>query len=252
LRALRPIVAALALAACALLPACGEDSADPPAPAAPPAGSRHAGAPPASTTPGDGDERWRPPPRPAGGGPAYLLARVDRVLATPAGRIGPQTPLGSPRWLLVVSRAGHRGRVLVEDGAIAPVDLRSMRLRWTRVRVTVDLRAEELVVWDGDRRLGAFAVAVGAPRTPTPVGQFTVTDRVEFDAESPYGEFALGLSAHQRELPADWAGGDQVAIHGTRGETSGRVSLGCVRIGAAGLALLREIVPLGAPVTINA
>ena len=54
-------------------------------------------------------------------------------------------------------------------------------------------------------------------------------------------------------LPADWPGGDRLAIHATRDESSiGKaVSLGCMRVQAAHARWLIDHVPLGTPVFIR-
>jgi L,D-transpeptidase catalytic domain len=180
--------------------------------------------------------------------------RLRHPLRTGHGLVLPRTPLGTPTWLLVTRRRGRHARVLVPfaGGATAPLDLRGAALRWTSMRVRVDVRRLRLAVYRGAHLLGRFAIAAGSPATPTPVGRFTVTDRVRFAPGGPYGPFALGISARQRHLPSDWTGGDQVAIHGTDDPTSlgNRVSLGCIRVPDAALPLLRRV-PLGAPVTVT-
>jgi lipoprotein-anchoring transpeptidase ErfK/SrfK len=137
-------------------------------------------------------------------------------------------------------------------GRTAPLDLRRVPLRWTGMRLAVDVTSLRLAVYDGRRLLASFSVGAGAPATPTPRGRFTVTDRVSFPAGGPYGPLALGISVRQRHLPASWTGGDQVAIHGTNEPWSigRRVSLGCIRVPDWALRLLRRV-PLGAPVVVS-
>jgi hypothetical protein len=194
-----------------------------------------------------------PAPPPA---PRWLLGRVEQPLTTRFGTVGSATPLGSQTWLLIVRRRGVLGTALVPIGGrqvLVPVDLRRLELRWTRVRVDVDLSRLRLRLLDGRRVAGTFPVAAGASGTPTPTGQYMVTDRVFFAPGGPYGTFALGLSAYQGDLPSGWNGGSQIAIHGTPDTASigQRASLGCIRVGTAGLQLLRRLVPLGAPVSIH-
>ena len=184
------------------------------------------------------------PPRPAG--VAFLLVHLPG-----------ESELGSPRWGLVVSRHDGRAAVITQGPRFTVtrhVVLARFELRWTRIHVTVSLGRMRLAVWRGRHLLGRFPVADGSPSTPTPTGRFVVTDRVDFGPHSIYGSFGLGLSAHQLNgLPAGWAGGNQIAIHGTDNPSSigHSVSLGCVRIGPAALALLKHTVPLGAPVVIS-
>jgi hypothetical protein len=231
------------------------DGDTPVAPAAAAAAQGTDGATPATDPPAQATA-WSLPKAPPG--PHFLIGRVDRTIRTTAGRVRPWTALGSQTWLLIVRHRGHVGWALVPGDPMshmARVDLRQLDLRWTGVRVDVDVTSLTLAVKDGRRTLGRFPVAVGRPTSPTPRGRFSVTDRVSFKAGGPYGTFALGLSAHQTAgLPAGWTGGDQVAIHGTDNPSSigAYASLGCVRVGSAALRLLEKTVPLGAPVIVHA
>ena len=193
----------------------------------------------------------------AAAGPHHLIGRVEQTIRTSAGKVHPWTALGSQTWLLIVRHRGHVGWALVPGDPrshLARVDLRRLELRWTSVEVEVDVSSLTISVKDGARTLGTFPVAAGMPTSPTPRGRFSVTDRVNFQSGGPYGDFALGLSAHQTAgLPDGWTGGDQVAIHGTDNPSSigAYASLGCVRVGTAALRLLQKTVPLGAPVVVH-
>jgi hypothetical protein len=194
-----------------------------------------------------------PAHRPPGG---VLIGRVISPLRTAAGVVMPMTRLGNRTWLLILSHHGHHGVALVPtsgDPVPAAVDLSLLRLRWTNVRLDVDLSLLRLFVHRGNRLLGEFPIAAGMAATPTPTGRFSVTDRVVFPDGGTYGTFALGLSAHQTHLLPGWSGGDQVAIHGTThtGSIGTYASLGCIRVSAAALRLLHRAVPLGAPVIIH-
>ena len=98
--------------------------------------------------------------------------------------------------------------------------------------------------------LHSFRVGIGAPGTPTPVGRFAVTDKLNGAAYSPvYGCCILALSAHQTHLPSGWTGGNRIAIHG--GSTAGAVSSGCVHASTDALRYLMRSVPLGTRVVIH-
>jgi hypothetical protein len=184
------------------------------------------------------------PRRPAG--EAFLLVHLPG-----------ESALGSPRWGWAVSRRRGRAAVLTQGPASTVtrhVALASYQVRWTRIHIAVSLHRWQLTVWLGRHALGRFPIADGGPSTPTPTGRFVVTDRVDYPAGSIYGSFALGLSAHQlHRLPAGWVGGNQIAIHGTDDPSSigQSVSLGCLRVGPAALALLHRSVLLGSPVVIS-
>jgi len=209
-----------------------------------------------------GTEPAHQPSRPAWSVPAaphpheFLLGRVTGPLHTTAGTVMPRTALGNETWLLIVRHSGSQGTALIPTGdtpARARVDLRRLRLRWTPIRIDIDLAVLRLRVLSRGHVLGTFPVAAGMPQTPTPTGSFSVTDRVRFPAWSPYGTFALGLSAHQEHVLPGWTGGNQIAIHGTEnpGSIGHYASLGCIRVPNTALRLLRRVVPLGAPVTIH-
>ncbi len=205
-----------------------------------------------------------PPPQPAAetqaalNAPsgAFLIGRVLHPMRTTAGLIKPRTPFGEDTWLLILRHHGERGVALVPTNGEpkqAVVDLAKLQLRWTRVRITVRLSRLQLIIRRGKHVLGTFPIAAGGPSTPTPTGEFSVTDRIVFPHGGTYGTFALGLSARQHHLLPGWTGGDQVAIHGTDEPSSigSYASLGCIRVSEAALHVLQRAVPLGAPVMIR-
>jgi lipoprotein-anchoring transpeptidase ErfK/SrfK len=99
-----------------------------------------------------------------------------------------------------------------------------------------------------------MAVGVGRPENPTPEGRFTVTDKLRWSVPgSPYGCCVLALSGHQPNLPADWPGGDRLAVHATPDLASigGAGGLGCLRARPRQARWLIETIPLGAPVFVR-
>src|ERR1043166_6515482 len=102
----------------------------------------------------------------------------------------------------------------------------------------------------GARVVASGRVGIGAPGTPTPIGRFAVTDKLDGAAYSPvYGCCILALSAHQTHLQGAWTGGDRIAIHG--GSTAGAVSNGCLHASTGALRYLMRAVPLGARAVIH-
>src|SRR5205823_6178444 len=101
--------------------------------------------------------------------------------ASPSGRalaaVSPRTAFGSPQFLLVRRRS--RGWL----GVVSP-DAGNRRLGWIpqassllvrqRWELRVSLSAHRLTVSDQGSVIARFTVAIGAPRTPTPTGQFSV------------------------------------------------------------------------------
>ena len=109
-------------------------------------------------------------------------------------------------------------------------------------------------VWRWAQKVRQFRVAIGAAATPTPVGRFSITDKLRDFMPSAYGCCVLALTGHQTHLPAAWPGGDRLAIHATKELSSiGKpASLGCLRITSAQARWLIKTIPLGAPLFVEA
>ncbi len=208
----------------------------------------------------------RPPPRSAPG-PSYLLAtvrpgRTVALHASPGGevvdRVGARTEFGSVRVLWVEKRRGPWFGVPVPElpddelGWIRD-DPRELELSQTRFWITADVSRERLELHYGERILDAFRVSVGSASSPTPLGDYAVTDGLVGRGLGPwYGCCVLALSGHQPNLPAGWIGGDRMAIHGTPGAVGGATSHGCLRASDPDMISLFARVPLGTPVFVRA
>jgi hypothetical protein len=194
-----------------------------------------------------------------------LIARVRKgqrvsVRATPKGpviaQLSSRNELGSPQTLAVTRvLPGARYAVVttaLPNGRLGWIDAPRGALRLTRTRVTldVDLSKRLVHVRAGARVVRRIRVGIGATGSPTPIGRFAVTDKLNGPDYSPvYGCCILALSAHQTHLPTGWTGGDRIAIHG--GSTAGAVSAGCLHASTAELRYLMRLVPLGAQVVIH-
>jgi lipoprotein-anchoring transpeptidase ErfK/SrfK len=144
----------------------------------------------------------------------------------------------------------------VGGNRIVWVDARAGGLRYSRtpLELDVDLSDRTLTVRRGDAVLRRTSVGIGALDSPTPPGRFAVTDKLDGADFSPaYGCCILALSATQPNLPRGWAGGNRIAIHGTRSPSDfgQAVSAGCVHARDADLRYLMRVVPLGTPVLIR-
>ena len=198
-----------------------------------------------------------------------VLVEVPRTLpafarpAVGAAQVG-VVPSGSKyygirivAWVEEVSSDGRWGRVELpytwprREGWIR---LRGLERDTTRVRVEVDLSLHQVTVRKFGKVLFRAPGATGAPSSPTPVGEYFVTDRVPFSAGSALGSFAFGISGIQPRLPAGWSGGNQLAIHGTNNPSSigQSVSAGCVRVSETTLGRLLPLLAYGTPVIIHA
>ena len=159
-------------------------------------------------------------------------------------------------WVEDTSANGAWGKVQLPyvwprtDGWIP---LRGLKRVTTGVVVSVDLSEHTVRVYQHGQLRYHVAAATGSGWSPTPPGDYVVTDRVPFGAGSPLGSFAFGISGIQPRLPSGWSGGNQLAIHGTNDPSSiGRsVSAGCVRVSEWSLAHFEPLLQLGTPVLIR-
>ncbi|MEK6276675.1 MAG: L,D-transpeptidase [Actinomycetota bacterium] len=189
----------------------------------------------------------------------YPGARVP-MRAAPGGELidilGSQSEFGSPTVLGV---AEQRGPWLGATTPLRPnntpgwirLDREDLDLYWTRYSLTVRLPERTLELRYGRRLLNTYPVTVGASGSTTPIGRFSITDALEFDASPYYGCCALALSGRQESLPPGWLGGDRIAIHGTLGPVGDAASQGCIRATDATMRTLFARIPLGTPVFVS-
>ena len=125
---------------------------------------------------------------------------------------------------------------------------------WTFVdtRLVIDRARLTATLLRAGRVVFRAPVAVGAPGTPTPSGQFYVRDRLSGFSNPMYGPLAFGTNARSPTL-TDWPQGGVVGIHGTDRPSliPGRVSHGCIRLKNAAIVRLGRLMPVGTPVTIT-
>jgi len=159
-------------------------------------------------------------------------------------------------WVEETAKDGRWGRV--EIPYVWPrregwIPLRGLTRDQTNVEVHVDLSRHWVSVTKFGRQLFGLRAATGAPASPTPVGEYFVTDRIPFAAGGSLGSFAFGISGIQPRLPAGWSGGNQLAIHGTNVPSSigTSASAGCVRVSERGLDRLMPLLRLGTPVIVE-
>jgi L,D-transpeptidase catalytic domain len=158
-------------------------------------------------------------------------------------------------WVEATDATGTWGKVQLPyvwprtDGWIRMHGLTRSR---TNVVVSVDLSGHTVRVFQAGKLRYRVKGATGAPSSPTPPGEYVVTDRVAFGGGA-LGTFAFGISGIQPRLPAGWSGGDQLAIHGTNQAWSigQSVSAGCVRVSEWSLDHFRPLLQLGTPVIIQ-
>lgn len=180
------------------------------------------------TTPGGSADRTLADPT-LEGLPLVLLVRGE----SPAGAWlhvqVPGRPNGSMRWV-------RRGDVTLS--------------RVSR-HVLVELGAERVTVFEGERPILTLPAATGAPESPTPTGTFYVDGlwQVIGDQGGPYGPFQISFTGYSTVYQHFGSGIGQVAFHGTnRPDLIGRpVSNGCVRLSNADIVRLSKLIPIGTP-----
>ncbi|MDR9370175.1 L,D-transpeptidase, partial [Conexibacter sp. JD483] len=176
--------------------------------------------------------------------------------------LSPQAPYwGGPEVLLVLGSREVDGELWLDllvkgmpAGSHGWIPASAARLARTDRRIVVDLSERSLVFQRGGRTQLRTRVVVGAPATPTPVGQFAVDAIAPEPRGSLLGPRVLALVAYSRALARYQGGIPQAAIHASEliGDPLGTaVSHGCVRAPQALVNRLLTLAPRGTPVLIQ-
>jgi lipoprotein-anchoring transpeptidase ErfK/SrfK len=189
------------------------------------------------------------------------LLRVAGVYTNPGdsratSALASTTEFGTPVVLPVVQQGGDWLRVELPtrpNNSLGWIRARDASLNTVHDRVDVDLTAHKLA-WTRDGRVMLqTTVGIGASASPTPPGDFFVTDVLPSSPGSAYGDWIVALNAHS-DAYTEFEGGDaRIAIHGTNDPSSiGRsVSNGCVRAPPQALASLAAGLAPGTPVIVH-
>lgn len=157
---------------------------------------------------------------------------------------------GPPGWLQVqISRRPNETIKWIHESDVA--------LRPVPNRIVISNSTLQLTVFKGDSDQVVFQTltAQGAPRTPTPLGDFFVDVVVKVSHPTgAYGPYQLSVAGFSDVLQSFGGGVGQIAIHGTNHpELIGQfVSNGCVRMNNDDVTQLAELAPVGTPVEIVA
>lgn len=184
--------------------------------------------------------------------PAHASGVV--VHSAPEGRalvrLRTRTSYGGPLRLWARERRGDWIKVAVEYGprGVGWVRARDVRhASYLRYRIEIDRSSRRLsVVGSGSR--WSTKVVIGGDATPTPLGTFQVTDRIDGARYGGvYGARVLVLSAF-----GDRTRTSRVAIHGVPPAAKSKTfSAGCVRVPRAALLRLFRQAPPGTPVRVT-
>ncbi len=206
-----------------------------------------------------------PPPPPVPGATAGADAVVPKVALFEAEGGGePFASLSNPTFekvpliFHVLEDKGAWLHVRVNtrpNGARAWIRRSDVTLRTLPNRIVIDLSDRQLTVLQGNDVLAQHPVAVGAPRAPTPLGEFYVDATVNLPkANGPYGAGQLSVSGFSEVYKTFGGGIGQIAIHGTNNPRSigGTVSNGCIRMLNAAWIQVASLAANGTPVSIQA
>ena len=148
---------------------------------------------------------------------------------------------------LLASNPHIKNPAQVEVGTLISIPLRGFTL-------LVSLEDRALYLRYGDQAIRPYPIAIGAPETPTPVGEFEVSIK-EARAEELRG-LASVLDVDPGEIGAGWLGfgAPPKGLHG--GATSGGLRTattpGTIQLLDEDLAELTQLVPRGTPLVIAA
>lgn len=156
-----------------------------------------------------------------------------------------KTKAGKPAWykITVPGRPnGRTGWVRARDVSIKPMPF----------QVVIYLGSRTIQLWKKDQLLRQSKVAVGAPGMETPRGLYFVTVRFKPIRQTFLGTFAFETSAYSKL--SEWPGGGVVGLHGTWSPhlLGQAVSHGCVRLSNETANFLRDRIPVGTPIRIQA
>ena len=176
---------------------------------------------------------------------------IIQAFDNPTERGGPLVfqAIGEPvgGWIEVLLPIRPNG----STGWIAVADVSLSRNPY---RIVVDVDSYELTVFREDATVLSTTVAIGTGATPTPIGDFFLTELFQPpDPAGLYGPYAYGLSGFSDTLDSFNGGPGIIGIHGTnQPELLGsNVSHGCVRVDNAVISEMAAFLPLGTPITIH-
>jgi len=232
-----------------------EQPAAPPAPPAEPAPPAAPAEPPAFVLSEPGRlARWAYVERP-------VAARAEpRTDANRVARLRTLTPERTPELVLLLERREVAGKLWVRVRLpILPNDSTGWvprsalgAYREVRTHLVVERKRLRVRLVRSGHTIFRARIGVGAPRWPTPAGEFYVRSRLTGFDTPLYGPLAFGLSARSTVL-TDWPGGGFIGVHGTNqpGLIPGRPSHGCIRLRNRDVLRLGRLMPIGTPVSVR-
>jgi hypothetical protein len=196
---------------------------------------------------------------------AYVLRKgvvrsAPRVTAHAKAKLGLWTPENYPNLVLALQERIDRNGTWIKvrlpvlpnnsTGWVKRGALGGLRLTFDHL--IVDRAATRATLYRNGRAIFTTRVGVGKASSPTPHGEFYVTEKMSGFGNAAYGPIAFGTSARSPVL-TDWPGGGFIGIHGTDapGLIPGHISHGCIRVRNGAILRLARLLRPGTPLTIK-
>lgn len=188
---------------------------------------------------------------------ASVTAYPTPVVGTAIANLSNPNNLGAPLVFLVQSALGDWLNVLLPqrpNGSNGWIEASQVKLYSDNFEVVIHLGSHTLQLYQDGRVVQTHPVAVGNAASPTPPGQFYVTELLASgNPNGAYGPYAFGLSDFSNTYSEFDGGPGQIAIHGTDQPwvIGTSASHGCIRLENSHLTQLVKVLPVGTPVTIT-
>lgn len=156
----------------------------------------------------------------------------------------------------VISKSGDRLKVWLPirpNGVTGYINIADAKVKTYDYAILVDLSDRKLTLYKAGAPVFADKVAIGAPKTPTPLGQYYLTELAKVSNKgSEYGTYAFGVSAFSETITRFKSRSGQIGLHGTNKpkDLGKNISHGCIRLNNVSIAKLAKTVPQGTPIII--
>ena len=160
-----------------------------------------------------------------------------------------------PLHMRVVGTSGDWYRVQMAErpnGVTGWIRAADVTTSVAKYRILIERCARRLTLYRAGQVVMREPVAVGKPKTPTPLGDFYVDFLEPWRPSSKYGPWLISVSGFSEVYQTFGGGVGQIGIHGTQARTSvGRpTSNGCIRMHNDAINRLAKLVTNGTPVLI--
>ncbi|HEX2317106.1 MAG TPA: L,D-transpeptidase [Thermomonospora sp.] len=196
---------------------------------------------------------------PAGNGTVVHPTTPVPISARPGGppvAALPDTQLDGPTWVPVVQSTQGWHRVMLPSkpnrttGWI-PASGGTLTTARTPYLVKVEVGKRRLTLVNSGRTVKSWTVAVGAAKTPTPIGTTFVLALLK-PTRPTFSPLIVPVGSHSETLDTFGGGPGTVAFHGWKDRSvfGKAVTHGCVRVPSDALTHLSKV-PLGSPVVVT-